>query len=124
MVRQALLKCLACTLSPELCGDVAARVDEDVSHVTATILVTGDNEVPRGTRIRVSMRGCECLAVTQGITKDDERLTCLESVDHIEVGAWSAPSVHAARGIAPDGTCMIMSGHSFVNLLFSPQRKD
>ncbi len=51
-VRQMLPKCVACALPPELFGDVGARVDEDVSHVTATILIAGDDEVPGVTRIR------------------------------------------------------------------------
>jgi len=43
---ETLPKYLACALIPELLADVATGVDEYVSHVTATILVAGDDEVP------------------------------------------------------------------------------
>jgi len=46
LVRQTLLKYVASALLPELLADVATGVDEYVSHVTATILVAGDDEVP------------------------------------------------------------------------------
>ena len=113
-----LSKCVACALHPELLDDVAVRVDEYVSHVTATILVAGDDEVPGVTRICLSIRGCECLALTVGITEDDERGSGREIVYYAVVGAWSVPSVRTAGDIAPDGTRMIMIGHSFVSLLF------
>ncbi len=58
-VGQTLLKLVATALLPELLGDVAAGVDEDVSHVPATALVAGDDEVPGITRIGLSTRGRE-----------------------------------------------------------------
>jgi len=119
-LHQTPLKCGACALRPELLADVAARVDENVSHITASILLTGDDEVPGVTRKRMTRRisrVLELLCVTQGIAEDEEFLTCLELVYYRVVGGWSAPSVHRFRDVTPDFTFMI--GHSFVNLLFS-----
>jgi hypothetical protein len=123
--RQTLLKYVASALLPELLGDVVAGVDVYVSHVTARILVASDDEVPGVTRILMSMRVNEFHAFAPGITEDDERLTCLErSADFSGVFVRFGVSVHAIRGVAPDGTCMIMNGHSFVSLLFSSKRRD
>src|SRR5262245_33307129 len=105
--RQTLLKEVASALLSKLLGDVAAPVDEDVRHIASNVLVADDDEIPGITSIRMCTRGCECHGVTQGITEDDERLTCLQRVDDLEGGAWSTPSVHVAR-VAPDGTGMIM----------------
>src|SRR2546429_7991582 len=99
-------KCVACALRPEQLSGVAASVDEDISHVPATILVASDDEVPDVTRIRLSIRGCECLALTLGITEDDERCPCLECVDYTEIGACSVPAARTARNVVPNGTCM------------------
>ncbi len=59
-----------------------------------------------------------CHEFAPGITEDDERRPWREIVYKTEVGAWSVSSVCTARDVAPDGTCMIMIGHSFVSLLF------
>ena len=40
----------------QLFADVAARVDVDVIHETARILVAGDDEIPGITRIRMPIR--------------------------------------------------------------------
>lgn len=117
-------KGVACALRPELLGGVAACVHEDVGHVPATILVAGDDEVPDVTRIRLSIRGRECLALAMGITEDDERCSCREGVDDIVVGTWSVPPVRTAGDIVPNVTGMIMIGHNCASLLFSSQRKD
>ena len=53
-VRQPLRKDSARALCTELLSDVAAGVDEDVSHVSATILIAGEDEVPGITRIGLS----------------------------------------------------------------------
>jgi len=119
-LHQSLIQMAACALLPELLGDIAASVDEDISHIPARVLVAGDDEVPGSTRIRYSIRVRECFIITQGIAEDNELLTCMETVDESEIRAWSAPSMHVARGVAPNCTCMI--SHRFVDLLFSSQR--
>ena len=102
-----MLQLVAYALLPQLLGDVAASVDEDISHITARVLVASDDEVPGSTRIRYSIRVRECFGITPGIAEDDELLTWTETVDERVVGAWSGPSVHLARSVAPDSTCMI-----------------
>ena len=52
---QTLVKYGACDW--QLLADVAARVDEDVSHETARVLVAGDDEIPGITRISDSIWG-------------------------------------------------------------------
>lgn len=119
---QSLLQLLAYALLPELLGDVAASVDEDISHIPTRVLVAGDDKVPGSARIRYSIGVRECFGITPGIAEDDELLTWNETVDKGVVDAWPGPSVHLARSVAPDSTCMI--GHRFVDLLFSSQRTD
>ena len=112
---QTLPKCVACALRSELLADVAARVDEYVSHETAKILVAGDDEVPGVTRRRRMQRVLESLGGARGITEDGDMLTSMESAYYcVGIGLWSAVSVHV-RGVLPDGTWMIV--HSFVILL-------
>ena len=119
---QTLPKCVACALRPELLGDIAISVDEDVRHETATILVAGDDEIPGITRILMSMRVNEFLGVAMGITEDGDTLTSIDSVYYCSgVGLWSPVSVHAP-GVLPDGTWMIV--HSFVSLHFSSKRRN
>jgi len=114
---EALLKDIAPALLPELLGDVTTRINEDVSHVCARILVAGDDEIPGITGIRLK-RVRECHGFTLGITEDDEGLTCLERVDDCIVFARSGASVHTLCGVTPDVPFVIMVGHTFANLLF------
>ena len=114
---EPLLKHVTPVLLPKLLDDVPTCVNEDVSHVPATILVTGHDEIPGVTGIRLK-RIRECHGFTLGITEDDEGLTRLERVDDCVVFTRSGAPVHTLRGVAPDGPFVIMVGHTFVNLLF------
>src|SRR5215469_14480963 len=108
--RETLLKEITSALLSQLLGDLTARIDEDVSHVAARILVAGNDKVPGITRIGMSTWGREGHRIPQGITEDEERLPCRQRVDELEVRARSTPAVHVA-GVAPNGTAMIMRGH-------------
>jgi hypothetical protein len=77
---EALLKYIAPVLLPKLLDDITPSVNEDVSHITASILVAGYDEIPGITGIRLK-RVRECHRFTLGITEEDERLACLERVD-------------------------------------------
>ena len=121
---QMLPKGITCALRPELLGSVAACIHKDIGHIPATILVAGDDEVPDVTRIRLSIRSRECLALAMGITEDNERCPCREGVDDTKVGTWPVPPVRTAGDVVPNVTAMIMNGHNYASLLLSSQRRD
>lgn len=113
---EALLKDVTPALLSELLGGVTARVNEDVCHIPARILVAGHDEIPGITRIRLKWVR-EGYGFTLRITEDHQGLTCLERVNGSIVFARSGASVHPLHGIAPDDPFVIMYGHCFRNLL-------
>lgn len=121
-LHETLLELEAGVLLPKLLSDIAASVDKDISHKAARVLLARHDVVPGSTRIRDSIRVRECFRITQGITENEDLLTCLERVDEREFRACSAPSMHAARNVAPNSTCMM--SHRFVILLFLPNERD